>query len=159
MANRLLLGRASTARGGDTKYGLWISKPGQDVTTCTDDQLVFNTDKGATADIKALFQLQNADTTASTAVTSVSSNILAGATTTVSFSNITFANGVVAFGRSGVVTTSTTTGGVTTTTSRVNGTFQIGTVSGGSISVTNLDSNNAKTIEFSILPQHGAAFY
>ena len=155
MANRLLLGRASTARGGDTKYGLWISKPGQDVTTCTDDQLLFNTDKGATADIKALFQLQNANTTASTAVTSVSSNILAGATTTVSFSNITFANGVVAFGRSGVV--SSTTGGVTS--SRVNGTFQIGTVSGGSISVTNLDSNNAKTIEFSILPQHGAAFY
>ena len=58
MANRVLLGRASTARGGDTKYGLWISKPGQDVTTCTDDQLVFNTDKGATGDIKALFQLQ-----------------------------------------------------------------------------------------------------
>ena len=155
MANRLLLGRASTARGGDTKYGLWISKPGQDVTTCTDDQLVFNTDKGATGDIKALFQLQNADTTASTAVTSVSQQIQAGATTTVSFSNITFANGVVAFGRSGVVTS--TTGGVTS--SRVNGTFQIGTVSGGSISVTNLDSNNAKTIEFSILPQHGAAFY
>ena len=155
MANRLLLGRASTARGGDTKYGLWISKPGQDVTTCTDDQLVFNTDKGATGDIKALFQLQNADTTASTAVTSVSQQIQAGATTTVSFSNITFANGVVAFGRSGVVTS--TTGGVTT--SRVDGTFQIGTVSGGSISVTNLDSNNAKTIEFSILPQHGAAFY
>ena len=72
MANRLLLGRASTARGGDTKYGLWISKPGQDVTTCTDDQLVFNTDKGATGDIKALFQLQNANTTASTAVSSVS---------------------------------------------------------------------------------------
>ena len=155
MANRLLLGRASTARGGDTKYGLWISKPGQDVTTCTDDQLVFNTDKGATGDLKALFQLQNADTTASTAVTSVSQQIQAGATTTVSFSNITFANGVVAFGRSGVVTS--TTGGVTT--SRVDGTFQIGTVSGGSISVTNLDSNNAKTIEFSILPQHGAAFY
>ena len=157
MANRVLLGRASTARGGDTKYGLWISKPGQDVTTCTDDQLVFNTDKGATADIKALFQLQNANTTASTAVTSVSSNILAGATTTVSFSNITFANGVVAFGRSGVVTS--TTGGVTT--SRVDGTFQIepNPTTGGSISVTNLDSNNAKTIEFSILPQHGAAFY
>ena len=155
MANRLLLGRASTARGGDTKYGLWISKPGQDVTTCTDDQLVFNTDKGATGDIKALFQLQNADTTASTAVTSVSQQIQAGATTTVSFSNITFANGVVAFGRSGVVTS--TAAGVTS--SRVDGTFQIGTVSGGSISVTNLDSNNAKTIQFSILPQHGAAFY
>ena len=157
MANRLLLGRASTARGGDTKYGLWISKPGQDVTTCTDDQLVFNTDKGATGDIKALFQLQNADTTASTVVSSVTSNISAGATETVNFSDITFANGVVIFGRSGVATT--TTDGVTT--SRVDGRFQIETnpTTGGNISVTNLDSNNAKTIEFFILPQHGAAFY
>ena len=123
MANRVLLGRASTARGGDTKYGLWISKPGQDVTTCTDDQLVFNTDKGATGDIKALFQLQNADTTASTVVSSVTSNISAGATETVNFSDITFANGVVIFGRSGVATT--TTDGVTT--SRVVGRFQIET--------------------------------
>ena len=155
MANRLLLGRASTARGGDTKYGLWISKPGQDVTTCTDDQLVFNTDKGATGDIKALFQLQNADTTASTVVSSVTSNISAGATETVNFSDITFANGVVIFGRSGVATT--TTGGVTT--SRVDGEFRINSVSGGSINVTNLDSTNAKTLQFSILPQHGAAFY
>lgn len=151
MANRLLLGRASTARGGDTKYGLWISKPGQDVTTCTDDQLVFNTDKGATGDIKALFQLQNADTTASTAVSSVSSNISAGATTTVSFSNITFNFGVIAFGRSGQ--------GTGNQASQTAGRFQIGSVSGGSISVTNLDSTAARTIEFAILPQHGAAFY
>ena len=151
MANRLLLGRASTARRGDTKYGLWISKPGQDVTTCTDDQLVFNTDKGATGDIKALFQLQNADTTASTAVSSVSQEIQAGATTTVSFSNITFANGVVAFGRGGL--------GTGTSAAQARGKFQIGTVSGGSISVTNLDSTVARTIEFAILPQHGAAFY
>ena len=57
MANRVLLGKASTARGGSTKFGMWISKPGQDVTTCTDDQLIFNTDKGAGGDIKALFQV------------------------------------------------------------------------------------------------------
>ena len=42
MANRVLLGKASTARGGDTKYGLWISKPGEDVTSCSDDKLIFN---------------------------------------------------------------------------------------------------------------------
>ena len=57
MANRVLLGKASTARGGSTKFGMWISKPGQDVTTCTDDQLIFNTDKGAGGDIKSLFQI------------------------------------------------------------------------------------------------------
>tara|TARA_B100000963_G_scaffold118801_1_gene103463 strand:+ start:24 stop:512 length:489 start_codon:yes stop_codon:yes gene_type:complete len=57
MANRVLLGKASTARGGDTKYGLWISKPGEDVTSCSDDKLIFNTDKGAGGDIKSLFQV------------------------------------------------------------------------------------------------------
>ena len=57
MANRILLGKASTARGGSTKYGLWVSKPGEDVTTCSDDKLLFNTDKGAGGDIKSLFQV------------------------------------------------------------------------------------------------------
>ena len=57
MANRVLLGKASTARGGSTKYGLWISKPGEDVTSCSDDKLIFNTDKGAGGDIKSLFQI------------------------------------------------------------------------------------------------------
>ena len=37
-------------------YGLvYLAK---DVTSCTDDQLIFNTDKGGTGDIKALFQTQ-----------------------------------------------------------------------------------------------------
>tara|TARA_Y100001937_G_scaffold39192_1_gene55747 strand:- start:2818 stop:3273 length:456 start_codon:yes stop_codon:yes gene_type:complete len=151
MANRILLGRASTARGGDTKYGLWISKPGQDVTTCTDDQLIFNTDKGGTGDIKSLFQLQNANTSASTAVTSVSANISAGATTNVSFSNISFNFGVIAFGRGGL--------GTGNAAAQVRGQFQINSVSGGSINVTNLDSSSARTLEFTILPQHGNAFY
>ena len=57
MANRILLGKASTARGGSTKFGMWISKPGEDVTTCSDDKLLFNTDKGTGGDIKSLFQI------------------------------------------------------------------------------------------------------
>lgn len=151
MANRVLLGRASTARGGDTKYGLWISKPGQDVTTCTDDQLIFNTDKGGTSDIKSLFQLQNANTTASTAVTSVSANISAGTTSNVSFSNISFNFGVIAFGGGGF--------GTGNNINRVEGQFRINSVSGGNINVTNLDSNSARTLQFAVLPQHGNAFY
>jgi len=151
MANRILLGKGTTARGGTDKYGLWISKPTKDVLNCTDDELVFNTDKGGTGDIKALFQLQNANTSASTAVTSVTSSISAGATANVSFSNISFNFGVIAFGRSGL--------GSGTTASQTAGRFTINSVSGGSINVTNLDSSNARTLEFAILPQHGNAFY
>ena len=29
MANRVLMGKGTTARGGTNKYGLWISIPGQ----------------------------------------------------------------------------------------------------------------------------------
>ena len=56
MANRVLMGKGTTARGGTDKYGLWISKPGQNVLTCTDDQLILNTDIGTTDSIAALFQ-------------------------------------------------------------------------------------------------------
>ena len=41
MANRILLGQGTTARGGTSKYGLWVSKPTKDVLTCTDDELIF----------------------------------------------------------------------------------------------------------------------
>jgi hypothetical protein len=45
MANRILIGRGSTARG-TSNYGLWVSRPGKDVTTCTADELIFDTDAG-----------------------------------------------------------------------------------------------------------------
>ena len=38
MANRVLLGK----RGSD--YGLWVSKPGADVTTCDKEDMIFDTD-------------------------------------------------------------------------------------------------------------------
>ena len=66
MANRVLLGRGTTARGGTSKYGLWVSKPTKNVLTCTDDELIFDMDKGGTADIKGILvdtsgQLATAD--------------------------------------------------------------------------------------------------
>ena len=46
MANRVILGKATTARGGSTKFGMWISRPTKDVETCSDDELIFDTDSG-----------------------------------------------------------------------------------------------------------------
>ena len=40
MANRVLIGKGSTARGS-SNYGAWISRPGKDVLTCSDDELIF----------------------------------------------------------------------------------------------------------------------
>jgi len=51
MANRILLGKGSGAYNGNTKNtrqsssnGLWISKAGADVLTCTDEDLIFASD-------------------------------------------------------------------------------------------------------------------
>ena len=43
MGNRVLLGKGTAARGS-SEYGLWISKPGQDVLTDGDDDLIFNSE-------------------------------------------------------------------------------------------------------------------
>lgn len=46
MAARVLLGESTNSNLGHSagKYGLYVSKPGVDVTTCTKEQLRFNTD-------------------------------------------------------------------------------------------------------------------
>ena len=60
MANRILLGRGSGSYNGSTiatrrsnSYGLWVSKSGQDVNTCTDENLLYATDVGASNAINA----------------------------------------------------------------------------------------------------------
>ena len=45
MAKRVLLGQATTARGGNSVYGLWVSKPTKNVETCDDDELLFDSNK------------------------------------------------------------------------------------------------------------------
>ena len=47
MANRVLLGKGTSARGS-SEYGLWISKSGQNVLTDGDDDLIFNSEIGDT---------------------------------------------------------------------------------------------------------------
>ena len=151
MANRVLMGKGTTARGGTDKYGLWISKPGQNVLTCTDDQLILNTDIGTTDSIAALFQTQTFDTTNTSAQTAVSATVSAGTTTNISFSNLGFSNGVAAFGGLGFAAVDGA--------NRTSGRIQINSAASGQINVTNLSSTTAQTISFIVMPQHGAAFY
>ena len=53
MANRVLLGKATTARGGSSVYGLWVSKPTFNVETCDDEDLMFDSTKGKFAQVLA----------------------------------------------------------------------------------------------------------
>ena len=43
MVDRVLLGKGSSTRG-TSNFGLWISRPGYNVQTCTSDQLLFSSD-------------------------------------------------------------------------------------------------------------------
>ena len=61
MAARVLLGKSTNSNLGHSagKYGLYISRTGDDITSCTADQLIFNTDNvGNTSDAIDLGQFQ-----------------------------------------------------------------------------------------------------
>lgn len=86
MANRLIIGKSTNTNLGHTggKFGLYISREGDDITTCTKDQLVFNTDNaGAVAGAIDVGQFQivpiAGGTNASTNVT-----VASGSTATIS---------------------------------------------------------------------------
>jgi len=140
MANRVLLGKGTSARG-TSDYGLWVSKPGQDVLTCTDDNLIFDMDKGGTADIKGMFQLQ---TITGTATASTINNVQGNATTTISFTNFGWGFGVVPFLGLAALTSGDDGG-------QVQGSFKINSFNTSGVNVTNLEST-AKNISISVLP-------
>ena len=52
MANRVLIGTRNS------QEGIYVSRPGKDVLTCSDDELLFRMDDGASGTIKGLYQLQ-----------------------------------------------------------------------------------------------------
>ena len=45
MSERVLLGKATTERGGSSVFGLWVSKPGAEVKTCDEQDLLFDSTK------------------------------------------------------------------------------------------------------------------
>lgn len=73
MANRVLLGKRNS-----TDYGLYVSKSGVDVTTASDENLLFNTDAAESGLI--LKSGTTTVTTASSAATSYSSYVSLGTT-------------------------------------------------------------------------------
>ena len=89
MANRIILGKSTNSNLGHSggKYGLYISRTGDDITNCTADQLIFNTDNvGSVSGAIDLGQFQVVPTSGTNATASVSVN--ASATATVSHANL-----------------------------------------------------------------------
>lgn len=144
MANRVLLGRGTTARGGTSKYGLWVSKPNKNVLTCTDDELIFDMDKGGTADIKGLFQLQTVTGTSETTTSTVS----ASTTTNISFTDFNWSFGIIPIMGTAAFTTGNQTG-------QYNGGFTINSFTTSSVNVTNLETT-ALTLSLSVMPSFSA---
>jgi hypothetical protein len=141
MANRVLLGEKNSL------YGLYISRPGKNVLTCTEDELIFNMDDGAAGTIKGLFQLQPVTGTSASATTSVS----AGATATVSITNLGWTNGIIPYALGAI--------GTGSSNASANMNFNIGSFSNTGISITNTTSS-ASSITVAASPRlfSGALF-
>ena len=95
MAGRVLAGKSTNSNLGHSSgvYGLFVSAPGKDITTCTDDQLLFTTDNGATGSnfiSKGFFQIApvSGGTSNTAPVVKQTDTVAAGATTTTSLTNI-----------------------------------------------------------------------
>lgn len=144
MANRVLLGKGTTARGGTSKYGLWISRPGKDVTTCSNDELIFDTDKGGSADIKGMFQLQTVTGTVDTTTSSVSANT----TATISFTNFNWSFGIIPIMGTAAPSTGINTG-------QYQGGFTINSFTTSTVNITNI-LDEPLTVSLSVMPAFSA---
>ena len=147
MANRVLLGKGTSARG-TSNYGLWISRPGKDVLTCSDDELIFDTDTGASADIKGLFQLQRVSVVSGVANgIATSGSIAANTSATISYSDFSWNFGVVP-----IFGTAFSTSGSGSGLSFSGQSFTINSVSTSGVNITNT-SGSAQTFAFSVIPK------
>lgn len=107
MANRIMMGKNTNSNHGHSTsspgYGLYISRPGKDVTTCTADELIFNTDNGqgtSLGRIISLYQLAPIPQVGGGTATTTTSSISGGATVTLDLSSIDFGIdfGFISFG-------------------------------------------------------------
>ena len=154
MANRVSIGKYTNrlVTGGsiaspDSKFGVYISKPGVDVDSATIDQLVFNTDTGlSTTRVIGMFQLANATTTQGTDTTSTT--VTSGSTATVSVptNDFNFGFGFIGFGFfSG-------TGQTSGTGTNFESTISYTSNANNTISIQNTGTTN-ETVELFILPK------
>ena len=96
MANRIILGKNINSNHGHSSgtpgFGLYISRPGKDVTTCTADELIFNTDNGSgtsLARIISMYQLAPIPV-AGGGTTTTTTTVISGTTATLDLSSIDF---------------------------------------------------------------------
>ena len=147
MANRVLIGKGTTARGS-SNYGAWVSRPGKDVLTCSDDELIFDTDKGGSADIKGLFQLQSVSVVSGVANgQATSGSLAANASATISYTNFSWLHGVVP-----IFGSLFSTSGSGSSTSFSGQSFTINSISTSGVNITNT-SASAQTFAFSVIPK------
>lgn len=147
MANRVLLGKGTSARG-TSNYGLWISRPGKDVLTCSDDELIFDTDAGGSADIKGLFQLQSVSVVSGVANgQATSGSLAANASATISYTNFSWNFGVVPIFGSAFSTSGSGSG-----LTFAGQSFRINSISTSGVNITNT-SDAAQVFKFSVIPK------
>ena len=101
MADRILIGKNVNSNhghsGASPGYGYYISKPSKNVLSCTADELILNTDDGASGAAyldKGLFYLQ---TVASTSDSTVSASISSGASANFTIADAGYGFGITAF--------------------------------------------------------------
>ena len=146
--DRVLIGKNVQSNHGHSTsspgYGVYVSRPGKDVKTCTADELVFNTDNGTAtslARVIGMFQLAPIDTSNNT---TSSETINASATSTISIASVNYNLGLgfTAFGgMSG--------GSISNTTNNSNISFSTNT-SNNTISITNNSNQQIQTSAFVI---------
>ena len=144
--DRVLIGKnVNTNHGHSTSspgYGVYVSRPGKDVKSCTADELVFNTDNGtgtSLARVIGMFQLAPIDTNNNT---TPSNFVNGGATVNINISSVNFNLGLgfTAFGGQSV-------GAVDSSSNSTNFSFSSNTAN-NTISITNNTNTSVTTTAF-----------
>jgi len=147
MANRIILGKSTNSNLGHSggKFGLYISRTGDDITNCTADQLIFNTDNvGNTSAAIDVGQYKIVPITGTTATASVS--VSASSSATINFANLGINN--ILFTNFSTAITNLSDNNQSATISRfVNGGLTTSTTAG---TINNL-GNTAATISVSVM--------
>tara|TARA_B100001093_G_scaffold253088_1_gene242159 strand:- start:75 stop:545 length:471 start_codon:yes stop_codon:yes gene_type:complete len=147
MANRIILGKSTNSNLGHSggKFGLYISRTGDDITNCTADQLIFNTDNvGNTSAAIDVGQYKIIPITGTTATASVS--VSASSSATINFANLGINN--ILFTNFSTAITNLSDNNQSATISRfVNGGLTTSTTAG---TINNL-GNTAATISVSVM--------
>ena len=119
MANRVIIGKNINSLHGHSNaspgYGIYVSRPGKDVLSCTADELTLNTDNGQGTNIGRVIGLLQAPAIplqGGGTATTVSNAINANTSLTISVSNVSFGLGLGFFSFGGFTpTTLTSTSG------------------------------------------------